>query len=92
MLFGGRPDDYPHPDVTSRKAYIQALSDRVKKTSNTWDPIRKRAAPWINVRKLPAGGKAEKEKISDICIGKYFKPLGVLCMESDQYALLYFLL
>ena len=56
VLFVGGDDDIidlPHPKK-SWSAFIRALNVLVEKEKKQWNPIKKMATPWINLKKLDA--------------------------------------
>ena len=48
---GGRPDDYPHPEV-DLPAFLAEIERRNNRTSKVWNPMAKRMTEWINAAKL----------------------------------------
>lgn len=49
--FGGKIDDYPHPEVDFHN-FAQALEERNARAGQVWDPVEKRNKAWIDKKKL----------------------------------------
>jgi len=51
LLFGAVVEDIPDPN-TDWKEFLQYIQDRLKLEEEQWDPIKKKAGPWIYVKTL----------------------------------------
>ena len=51
--FGGKVDDYPHPEVDFHH-FAQAIEDRNAHTAQVWDPVEKRNKAWLDKKRLAA--------------------------------------
>eukprot|EP01006_Ploeotia_vitrea_P046618 TRINITY_DN67042_c0_g1_i2.p1 TRINITY_DN67042_c0_g1~~TRINITY_DN67042_c0_g1_i2.p1 ORF type:complete len:330 (-),score=14.24 TRINITY_DN67042_c0_g1_i2:109-1098(-) len=51
IIFGGSPDDYPHP-AADAKGFVKMINDKNKAEAKVWNPITKKMANWIEISKL----------------------------------------
>jgi hypothetical protein len=51
--YGGKADDYPHPEVEFR-SFLQVIDAKNVATAVTWDPVCGRYMPWIKTKQLAA--------------------------------------
>ena len=58
IIFGGTPDDYPHPTVDT-KGFLRMIADRNFHEPKVWNPVKKKMRHWINTSKMKdiVGGK-----------------------------------
>ena len=49
--FGGRPDDYPHPEAES-KAFLKAIHVKNQQHGTIYSPMKKCLRPWIEESSL----------------------------------------
>eukprot|EP01039_Chlorochromonas_danica_P005675 gene5675-6258_t len=56
VLFGGKADDYPHPEV-NRRAFLQAVEQEARRLPMVWSPISRSPKLWVDARRMvPSGG------------------------------------
>jgi len=51
IIFGGSVDDYPHPAVDA-KGFVANIKRHNAQVPNTWNPVSKKMAPWIEMSAL----------------------------------------
>ena len=51
LLFGTELEQIPDPTV-EWKAFVPSVADSLKREKEQWDPIKKKFAPWVNVKML----------------------------------------
>jgi hypothetical protein len=50
-ILGGKPDDYPHPEVDWR-GFKSKVTERLDAVDLTWSPLKKSMQPWLNVKRI----------------------------------------
>lgn len=51
LLFGTDQHNIPDP-TTDWKAFLQFVQESLEKEKVQWDPVKKKSAPWVNVKLL----------------------------------------
>eukprot|EP01039_Chlorochromonas_danica_P008794 gene8794-9698_t len=56
ILFGGKADDYPHPEV-NRRAFLQAVEQQARRLPLVWNPATRSPKLWVDAsRMVPSKG------------------------------------
>jgi hypothetical protein len=51
VILGGEAKDYPHPDI-DKKDFVAAAQTAAQREPTTWDVLKKKKLPYIDVKKL----------------------------------------